>query len=31
MRPEEIEKRIKLGDFFIKQILQKGKLLYEKK
>ncbi len=29
--PEEIEARKKLGDFFIKLILEKGKLLYEKR
>ncbi len=31
MTPEEIKKRLKLGDFFIKEILQRGKLLYERK
>jgi predicted nucleotidyltransferase len=29
--PKEIEERKKLGDPFIKEILNKGKLLYEKK
>jgi len=29
--PVEIKKRLKLGDFFIKDILNKGKILYEKK
>ena len=29
--PEEIQKRLKLGDFFIRNIIEKGKVLYEKK
>ena len=28
--PEQIKKRLNLGDFFIKDILTKGKVLYEK-
>ncbi len=28
--PNEIEQRINLGDFFIKEILEKGKVLYER-
>ena len=28
--PQEIKKRISLGDFFIKNIIQKGKILYAK-
>ncbi|MBI2981725.1 MAG: nucleotidyltransferase domain-containing protein, partial [Deltaproteobacteria bacterium] len=28
--PQEVEKRLKQGDFFIRQVLEKGKLLYEK-
>ncbi len=28
--PEESEKRIQVGDFFIKNILNKGKILYER-
>ncbi len=28
MRPDEVEKRLKLGDFFIEEIIQKGKVLY---
>jgi predicted nucleotidyltransferase len=31
MTPQEIKKRLKLGDFFIKDILEKGKVLYEAK
>ncbi|HOL22411.1 MAG TPA: nucleotidyltransferase domain-containing protein [bacterium] len=31
LTPEEIEKRRKMGDFFIKEILEKGKVLYERK
>ena len=31
MTPEEIKKRLKMGDFFIEEIFQKGKLLYETK
>lgn len=27
--PEQIQTRIKLGDFFIREITQKGKVLYE--
>lgn len=29
--PQEVKKRLKLGDFFIKQIINQGELLYEKK
>ena len=29
LTPQEVKKRINLGDFFIKDILTKGKLLYE--
>ena len=29
--PEKVEKRKKMGDFFIKEILNKGKVLYAKK
>ncbi len=29
--PNEINKRLKMGDFFIKDIVNKGKILYEKK
>ncbi len=29
--PEELEKRKKMGDFFINLILKKGRVLYEKK
>lgn len=29
--PKEIERRIKLNDFFIRNIIKKGKMLYEKK
>jgi predicted nucleotidyltransferase len=28
--PQEIEKRVKLGDYFIKKILNGGKVLYDK-
>jgi len=28
--PEEIKERVKMGDFFIIEILEKGKILYEK-
>ncbi|MCM8801003.1 MAG: nucleotidyltransferase domain-containing protein [Candidatus Omnitrophica bacterium] len=31
MTPKEINKRLKLGDFFIEDIIKKGKILYEKK
>ena len=27
--PEQIKKRLELGDFFIKEIIEKGKVLYE--
>jgi len=30
MTPKELAHRIQLGDFFIKNILQKGKILYER-
>jgi len=29
--PREIEKRISLGDFFVRNIIQQGKILYEEK
>lgn len=29
--PEEIGERLRLGDFFVKEILEKGKILYERK
>lgn len=29
--PDEINERLKIGDFFIKDIVSKGKILYEKK
>lgn len=29
--PDEVEKRVQLGDFFINNILTKGKILYEKR
>ncbi|MEK6645738.1 MAG: nucleotidyltransferase domain-containing protein [Candidatus Firestonebacteria bacterium] len=29
--PSEVEERIKMGDFFIRNIIHKGKLLYESK
>ena len=29
MTPREIKKRLKLGDFFIEEIIKKGKVLYE--
>jgi predicted nucleotidyltransferase len=29
--PNEVNKRLKIGDFFIKDIIKKGKVLYEKK
>ncbi len=28
--PDEVKKRIKMGDFFLKNILKSGKLLYER-
>jgi len=28
--PAEIEKRVNLGDFFVKEILKEGKVLYER-
>ncbi|HAW50442.1 TPA: hypothetical protein DCX16_05805 [bacterium] len=28
--PEEIEERIRMNDFFVKEILEKGKVLYER-
>lgn len=31
MTPREIEKRLKLGDFFIEEIMKKGEVLYERK
>jgi len=29
-RPADIDRRLKLGDFFIKEIMQEGKVMYEK-
>ena len=29
-RPADINRRLRLGDFFIKEIMQEGKVLYEK-
>jgi len=29
-RPADVERRLKAGDFFIKEIMQKGKVLYER-
>ncbi|MFH1440693.1 MAG: nucleotidyltransferase domain-containing protein [Candidatus Omnitrophota bacterium] len=29
--PSEVKKRLKMGDFFIKDILKEGKVLYEKR
>jgi hypothetical protein len=29
--PEEVKKRVKLGDPFLKSVLEKGRILYEKK
>jgi predicted nucleotidyltransferase len=29
--PEEIKKRLQIGDYFIKEILEKGKVLYARK
>ena len=29
-RPADIDRRLRLGDFFIKEIIQEGKVLYEK-
>ena len=31
LTPEEVEKRLALGDFFIQEIWEKGKVLYEKR
>jgi len=28
-KPAELEKRLKLGDFFLREIIEKGKVLYE--
>jgi len=28
--PQEIEQRLRMGDFFIKEILERGKVLYER-
>lgn len=28
--PDEVKKRIKMGDFFLKNVLKSGKLLYER-
>lgn len=30
LTPKEVENRLQLGDFFIKEIIEKGKILYEK-
>lgn len=30
LTPEEIQKRLQVGDFFIRRILQKGRVLYER-
>ena len=29
-RPADVDRRLKMGDFFIKDIIQKGKVLYER-
>lgn len=29
--PSEVQKRLRLGDFFVKRIIKNGKILYEKK
>lgn len=29
--PSEVEERVSMGDFFIKKILEKGRVLYERK
>ena len=31
MKPDEVEKRLKLGDFFIEEIIKNGRVLYESK
>lgn len=31
MTPKEVENRLKLGDFFLRDIIKKGKFLYESK
>lgn len=31
LTPAEVEKRLRLGDFFIENIIKKGKVLYESK
>ena len=28
-KPEELQKRLKMGDFFLREITEKGKVLYE--
>ena len=28
-KPEELKKRIKMGDFFLREVVEKGKVLYE--
>jgi hypothetical protein len=28
-KPEEIKKRISIGDFFLREMIEKGKVLYE--
>lgn len=29
--PQELERELRLGDFFVEEVLQEGKVLYEKK
>jgi predicted nucleotidyltransferase len=29
-RPADVERRLKMGDFFLKEVIQKGKVLYER-
>lgn len=29
-RPEDVERRLNMGDFFLKEVMQKGKVLYER-
>jgi hypothetical protein len=29
-RPADVDRRLRLGDFFIKEIMQDGKMLYER-
>ena len=28
-KPEELKQRLELGDFFLREIMEKGKVLYE--